>query len=264
MGVSNTRDTLSMTTIDKVSFSRLQNFEKCKYMAKLMYIDKIPEPERPLPAGKTEYANERGSRIHDAAEMYVRGGVELIPELHKFKAEFDELRTLFEQGRVQLEGEWAVNLEWEPVAWGSHDAWCRMKLDALVLSENGTHARVIDYKTGKRHGNEIKHTEQGQIYQLATFLRYPELESADVEFWYTDLGETDIKHYSRVQGTQYFNKYNDRLLAISTCEEFPPNPNAFSCRWCPYNGNACEHGVTPNFNRRAKDAMTRARKATRL
>lgn len=253
-----------MDTIDKVSFSRLQNFEKCKYLAKLTYIDKIPEPERPLPKGKTEHANVRGNRIHDAAEMYVRGGVERIPELDKFEAEFDVLRELFEKGRVHLEGEWAVTLEWEPTAWTSSDAWCRMKLDALVLSEDGTHARVIDYKSGKRHGNEIKHTEQGQIYQLATFLRYPALQEITVEFWYTDLGETDTKHYSRLQGTQYFSKYNDRLLAISTCTEFTPNPNAFSCRWCPYNGNACEHGVSPNPNRRAKDALKRARQQSKL
>jgi hypothetical protein len=196
--------------------------------------------------------------------MYVRGNVELIPELNKFEAEFNELRTLFQQGRVQLEGEWAVNLEWEPVAWASDDAWCRMKLDALVLSEDGTHARVIDYKTGKRHGNEIKHTEQGQIYQLATFLRFPKLEHITVEFWYTDLGETDTKEYSRVQGTNYFNKYNDRFLAVTTCEDFPPNPNAFSCKWCPYRGNACEYGVDPNPNRRARDALLRAKKESRL
>jgi hypothetical protein len=253
-----------MNTIDKVSFSRMQNFEQCKYKAKLMYIDKLPEPARPLPPGKTEHANDRGSRVHDAAEMYVRGGVELIPELHAFEAEFNELRTLFKLGRVQLEGEWAVNLEWSPVAWTSDDAWCRMKLDALVLSEDGTHARVIDYKTGKKHGNEIKHTEQGQIYQLATFLRYPDLLDITVEFWYTDQNETDRKQYSRLQGTQYFDKYNNRLLAISTCTDFKPNANSFTCRWCPYNGNACEHGVTTNPNRRAKDALSRAKKASRL
>lgn len=253
-----------MDTIDKVSFSRLQNFEKCKYLAKLTYIDKIPEPERPLPKGKTEHANVRGNRIHDAAEMYVQGGVELIPELEKFEKDFIELRELFQLGQCFLEGEWAVTTEWEPTAWTSSDAWCRMKLDALVISEDGLHARVIDYKSGKRHGNEIKHTEQGQIYQLATFLRYPDLEEITVEFWYTDLGEMDVKYYSRLQGTQYFNKYNDRLLAISTCTDFPPNPNAFSCRWCPYNGNACEYGVSSNPNRRAKDALSRARKQSKL
>ena len=253
-----------MQTINRVSFSRLTNFEKCKYMAKLMYIDKIPEPERPLPPGKTEHANDRGSRIHDCAEMYVRGEVELIPELRDFSEDFDELRTLFKAGRVQLEGEWAVNLDWEPVGWNSADAWARMKLDALVLEEDEGFARVIDYKTGKRKGNEIKHTEQGQIYQLATFLRYPDLEAIDVEFWYTDLDFIDVKQYTRAQGTQYFQKYNDRLLAISTETEFPPSPSVWSCKWCPYNGNACEHGVDGDIGNRAREALTRARKASRL
>ncbi len=229
--------------IKTVSFSRLQDFEKCKYLAKLKYIDKVPEPARALPAGKTEHANDRGTRVHENAEHYIRGNCELVPELVSFKEDFDELRRLFQEGAVTLEGEWAVNADWTPVAWGSDDAWCRMKLDAFVLTSPTT-ARVIDYKTGKRFGNEVKHTEQGQLYQLATFLRFPELEHIVVEFWYVDLGERDIKQYPRSSGMQYFDKYNNRLLKMTTCEEFPANPNAFSCKWCPYKGGVCEYGVT--------------------
>lgn len=222
-------------------------------MAKLKYIDKIPEPERPLPPGKTEHAHERGNRVHDAAELFVRGGVELIPELSKVEDDLLELRDLYQTGIVSLEGEWAVDDQWNPVAWASHSAWARMKLDAFVNYGDGT-GRVIDYKTGKRQYNEIKHTEQGQVYQLATFLRFPELEHLTVEFWYTDLGEKDIKEYSRQQGTSYFDKYNDRFLAVTTAEEFPPNPNAFSCKWCPYNGTHCEVGVKPVKKKAAKRA----------
>ena len=232
-----------MPQIQTVSFSRLQDFEKCKYLAKLKYVDRIPEPERPLPAGKTEHANDRGTRIHEAAELFVRGGVELVPELKGFQDDFEELRRLFAQGAVTLEGEWAVDRHWSPVAWNSSDAWCRMKLDAMVMTSPTT-ARVIDYKTGKRFGNEVKHTEQGQVYQLGTFLRFPELEHVTVEFWYTDLPDKDIKSYSRTQGTAYFDKYHNRFQAVTDCEEFKPNPNAFSCMWCPYKGNACEFGIS--------------------
>jgi hypothetical protein len=231
-----------MQRIKTVSFSRLQDFEKCKYLAKLKYIDRIPEPERPLPPGKSEHANDRGTRIHEAAELFVRGGVELVPELASFKDDFEELRLMHAAGIVSLEGEWAVNREWTPVAWASDDAWCRMKLDAMVRTTPTT-ARVIDYKTGKRYGNEVKHTEQGQVYQLATFLRFPELEDIVVEFWYTDLGEKDVKVYSREQGVSYFNKYHNRFVSVTECDEFKPNPNAFSCKWCPYKGNACSYGV---------------------
>lgn len=227
-----------------VSFSRLTDFEKCKYLAKLKYVDRIPEPERPLPPGKTEHANDRGTRIHEGAELYVKGGVELLPELAQFKDDFEELRRLHGEGAVTLEGEWAVNRDWTPVAWNSNDAWCRMKLDAFVQTSPTT-ARVIDYKTGKRFGNEVKHTEQGQIYQLATFLRFPELEALTVEFWYVDLGERDVKNYTRQQGVGYYDKYHARFSAVTECVDFPPNPNAFSCKWCPYRGNACEYGVAP-------------------
>ena len=72
---------MSNERIKAWSYSRLVDFEQCKLRAKLKYIDRIPEPARPLPPGKTEHANDRGTRIHDAAERFVRGGVELIPEL---------------------------------------------------------------------------------------------------------------------------------------------------------------------------------------
>jgi hypothetical protein len=252
--------------ISRVSFSRLQDFEKCKYMAKLKYIDYIPEPARPLPKGKTEHANVRGNRVHDAAELFVQGGVELIEELEKFSDEFHHLRDEYEAGRVKLEGEWAVDINWSPVAWKSHDAWARMKLDALHFSEDGKSAIVIDYNTGSKNGNEVKQTEQGQVYQLATFLRFPEIEHITVEFWYTDQKEVMRQEYSRQQGTSYFAKYNDRFLAVTSAVDFPPNPNAFSCKWCPYLGNECKAGVKPQVKATKKSStyLAEARKARKV
>lgn len=227
------------------SFSRLSDFEQCKLRAKLKYIDRIPEPERPLPKGKTEHANDRGTRIHDAGERFVRGGVEFPEELEKFRAEFHELRDKYAKGEVSLEGEWAVNKDWEPVAWASRDAWARIKLDAFVRISK-THAVVIDYKTGRRFGNEVKHAEQTQLYQLAAFLRYPELEHIDVELWYLDQDELAPMRYTRAQGMRYFKNFNDRATVMTTTEDFPPSPNIFSCKWCPYGPKGtgdCEKGV---------------------
>ena len=120
-----------------------------------------------------------------------------------------------------------------------------MKLDALV-KVSGAHARVIDFKTGKILGNEIKHTEQGQLYQLATFIKFPDLETIDVEFWYLDHPEKDdVKSsYTRQQGTRYFNKFDKRGAKLTDCLDFIPNPNLYSCKWCPFLGNACEYGVS--------------------
>lgn len=227
------------------SYSRLGIFEQCKLRAKLAYIDRIPEPPRPLPPGKTEHANDRGTRIHDAAERYVNSDVELIPELEDFRPEFQRLKELYKQGKVALEGEWAVDENWEPTAWRSSDAWARIKLDAFVKLSK-THGVVIDYKTGRRFGNEVKHAEQCQLYQLAAFLRYPELDIIDVELWYTDQNEISHMRYTRAQGLRFFNNFNMRGLAITSAEDFPANPNIFSCKWCPYGPRGtghCDKGV---------------------
>ena len=238
---------MSQPTIKTWSYSRLSVFEQCKFRAKLAYIDRIPEPPRELPPGKTEHANDRGTRVHEGAELYVKNEqrVELLPELRKFQPEFEKLRELYKQGKVSLEGEWAVDRLWRPVGWNSPDAWARMKLDAFVRL-SPTRAVVIDFKTGKKFGNEVKHGEQGQLYQLSCFVRYPELEHIDVEFWYTDQDDLTRVSYSRNTGMRYQPSFERRGATITESTDFPPNPNAFSCRWCPYGPKGtghCDKGV---------------------
>lgn len=222
------------------SYSRLVDFGQCKLKAKLKYIDKIPEPERPLPPGKTEHANDRGTRVHEGAELYVKGGVELLPELKTFEEEYGVLRQQYKKGKVSLEGEWAYNQDWIPVSWMSSDAWLRLKIDALVTM-SPQHMVLIDYKTGKRQYNEMKHAEQGQLYQLATFMRYPKVEKITVEFWYLDIDEMTSVTYSRSQGLRFLKSYTDRGLEVTTCTEFPANPTTFSCRFCPYGPKGTKH-----------------------
>lgn len=234
-------------TIRTWSFSRLAVFETCPYRAKLAYIDRIPEPERPLPKGKTEHANDRGSRIHASAEAYIKGDVEeVIPELKDFAAEIKQLRDMYAQGKVSLEGEWGIDKDWTPVPWDDKSVWGRVKLDALVHI-NKHHAIVVDYKTGRKFGNEFKHGEQCQLYQLATFMRYPELEIVETELWYTDQDELTHMRYTRDQGLRFFANINSRATKMTTATEFTPKPSPHACRYCPYSeerGNGvCEYSV---------------------
>ena len=222
------------------SHSRLVDFEQCKLRAKLKYLDKIPEPPRPLPPGKGEQARDRGIRVHEGAELYVRGGVELLPELDKFEPEFKALRELFKKGKVSLEGEWAYDNQWMPTAWASESAWLRLKIDALVTMRP-EHMVLVDYKTGRRQYNEMKHAEQGQLYQLATFMRYPKVDKITVEFWYTDQDEITTVIYTRSQGMRFLRTYSQRGSALTSCVEFPPNPTQWSCRWCPYGPKGTGH-----------------------
>lgn len=231
--------------INSWSYSRLSDFERCKFLAWLKYDQKIPEPERPLPPGKTEHANDRGTRIHESCELYVRGDSdELAPEAEQFFGpQLDLLRVLHAEGMVSLEGEWAMNEDWEPCEWS--DGWLRLKLDACVFVDP-TEAIVIDYKTGKKFGNEIKHAEQLQLYQLVTFLRYPELERVTAELWYLDQDEVTSVTFTRNQGLRFKTNFHRRGSSLTNCDDFPPNPSIHTCRYCQYgqwNGGHCQVGV---------------------
>lgn len=269
------------------SHSKLADFERCKYAFWLKHDQRIPEPARPLPPGKLEHANDRGSRVHDELEQYVRGNGPMPREASKFADEVTKLRELFLTGAVSLEGEWGMDENWEKTGWSGRwepvtdpsvvrtgtakklpergregdivqvgkllfmwvPAWLRLKLDALVFL-SPVEAVAIDYKTGKKFGNEIKHGEQLQLYQLVTFLRYPALELVHTELWYLDVDDLTRRTFTREQGMLFKRPMDKRGRGITSCTKFPANPNVYSCKWCPYgerpDGNGtgdCKQGV---------------------
>ena len=61
--------------VNSWSHSKLMDFEKCKKYFWLKHDQRIPEPERPLPPGKTEHANDRGTRVHQSCEDFVTGKI---------------------------------------------------------------------------------------------------------------------------------------------------------------------------------------------
>lgn len=274
-------------SVNSWSYSKLTDFEKCKKYFWLKHVKRVPEPERPLPPGKTEHANDRGTRIHTSCEQYINGtSPTLAEEASKhFGFQIDLLRAMFEDGLVSLEGEWGLDHGWNPWAWGGDweqiddptdidiavkkvkalpakplldvayqrgkdffvwtPPWLRMKLDALVMHDEAT-ATVIDFKTGRKFGNEIKHAEQLQLYQLATFMRYPKLQTVFAELWYLDQNETTSQRFSRTAGLRFRDKFTKRGDALTLCTDFPPNPSKFTCRWCmygPWGSNDCPVGV---------------------
>lgn len=232
-----------LRTVPSWSFSKLGDFEKCKRYFALKHLDKIPEPVRPLRPGQTEHANDRGSRIHDAAEHFVDGTGPFIPELKAFQLEFEHLRALYAAGMVSLEGEWGMDRDWEPTEWKK--AWHRSKLDAIVhIAED--EAIVIDYKSGRKFGNELKHGQQLQLYAVNALLRYPLLDKITTELWYLDQDDITTMTFTRSQGLRFRDNFNRRGIEVTSCTEFPPNPNIHSCKWCqygPWNGGQCSVGV---------------------
>ena len=215
------------------SFSKAQDFQRCKLAYKIKHIYKVQEPERPLPKGKTEHSNDRGSRIHDNIETYIRGEHDaLCEEADKhFGIHIDLLRVLYQDGMVEMEGEWAFSEDWEVAEWKA--GYLRMKLDVLV-KVSPTQAIVGDWKSGRHFGNEVVHANQLNLYAVATFLRHPELEEISVADYYIDHGKTTERVFTREQALRYRRTFDKQGKDITSCTSFPANPNKFSCQWCPW------------------------------
>lgn len=237
-----------MKTINTWSFSRLQDYESCPYKAWLKHAERIPDP-RPSPAA------DRGTAIHELAEKYLRGQIDPLPvELVKFKDEFESLRNGGQQ--LMLEEEWGFDREWSPCEYRGKDTWGRVKADCVVPKTETTGV-VIDFKTGKKFGNEIKHGEQLQVYALSTFLRHPEWTRITAELWYLDVDDlSSISVTRKTAMERYLKVYDRRFRKMTDATEFPAKPNIVSCKWCPYGDTGhCDQRVvdsaaTKNFYQR--------------
>lgn len=218
------------------SFSRLMDFEKCAYMFRLKHIDKVSTDIGGV-AAPNPYA-DRGIRIHTASEDYITGKTTVLdPDLVNFSAELLSSRERFKNGQVEVEGEWAFDNKWQACDWRAYDkVWVRIKLDQYVNLSDDV-GLVIDTKTGKRFGNEIKHGEQGQLYAGAAFLRHPEKKKILVEMHYVDqpagqnLSQIEYQPGYAAKALVNFEKRATKLL---TATMYPPRPNIFNCRYCPY------------------------------
>lgn len=231
------------------SASALKKYESCAYQVFLERVKRAPQEENP--------AAGRGTALHDIAECYVKSEWDSIaPESQpyiaewenkifpKFRDDFIHLQEEFANGKVEVEGNWGYTIDWEPTGWMAKDVWARVKLDALHW-QSDTCAKVIDYKSGKKFGNEIAHAGQAMIYAIGTIMRYPEVEFVETDFWYLDHGLYSPQRYSRAQVAQFLPRITQRATVMTSDTEFRPNPSKSNCRWCPYQKNeTCEWRMT--------------------
>lgn len=221
------------------SFSTLKKFENCQWAVKLAKVDKIY-----VESGE---AAQRGTVIHDGCEDWVRGKIPELPadrrtKFDAFAGDFTELREQFREGKVSLEDEWGIRKDWSPCGWDDDELWGRAKLDAFVM-ENENSCVIIDYKTGRKFGNEMKHADQGLSYALHAMHRYPELDVFKVEFWYLDEGLKMVRSFNRRQLSMLLLRYHNRAKKLTTTRDFKPVANAHTCRFCEYGCNQNREGV---------------------
>lgn len=203
------------------SFSALMTFEQCPYR---YYVEQVLKQR-----GSSGPAAERGSKIHDECEHYITMQSNDTPSDKKVSSwvpELEELRGMYADGQgIICEDEWAFDVDWNRVEWMAPNAWLRGKLDVFIKEDTSAH--ILDWKTGRKFGNEMKHQQQGILYAIMAFMIYPELEFARVEFLYLDQPyRTNLEQtYTRDQALAFlpnFVKRVTKMLESDTHVYAPP------------------------------------------
>lgn len=226
------------------SFSLLKDFEACPYRVYLMRVERSPQPEI---GDQPDHPLVRGDRIHKEAEAYIKGEGALTPALRKVEPELTRLRELYPNGVIEVEQKWAFARDWTPVEWNDPRCWLRVICDVVDHSDPQL-IDVIDWKTGKSFGNEVKHQQQQQLYGLVALIRYATAALAKTCMSYVDEGKTKRSSYNRSAAPALLQRWEQRADRLTNAITFPAKPNRGNCRFCPFgieNGTgACPYAVS--------------------
>ena len=200
------------------SYSRYSDYKTCP--AKFMYkhLLKMPDPGSP--------AMERGNVIHKLAEDFVRGKIDLPPELKNVKEELNHLKD----NMATVEQSWGFKKNWEWIGrpgWFGDDVWFRAKADVTLLYDDST-LLLIDWKTGKKY---YTNEEQVELFALAGFRRFPEVTEVDTRLLYTDIDPSDNeiqRVYKRNELEAIQKDWTKRVVPMFKDRKFAPTPN----QWC--------------------------------
>lgn len=221
------------------SFSSLTKFERCAYAAYLGKVEGFKEPGGP--------AADRGTAIHNQWDAYIRGDTDVLRDAGKKpNLEYaNVLREHYAEGRAHVEEEWWFDRDWTVTTSEDPARWAVFKLDVFVR-ESETAGRIIDHKSGKSWGNEVKHGEQGMFYGIAALMRFPELQYVTTEFNYVDEGHVlDKGRWRREDLDVFLPRLVRRANAYTCATDFPPTPSAHNCRWCRYKDEVKRDDGTP-------------------
>ena len=212
------------------SYSRWSVYDKCPAQAGYKFVLKLKEP--------SNAAMDRGNTIHTEAEGWIKGWSGKLPaSLSKLEVEYRELRSK----KALAECEWAFTSTWEATSWFGKDAWCRIKVDAVVPPV-GDHLKLVDHKSGADR-TEL-YIEQLGLYAIGGFLSYPQVNTIEPQFYYVDHGITrgTEEPYYRHELPAMQRDWMKRVAPMLNDTRFAPKPGRH-CTYCHFSkakGGPCK------------------------
>lgn len=207
------------------SVSKIACYETCPRQYQGKYLQGIKD--KPGPAAK------RGNEIHLQAEHYLNGNIRGLPDsLKKLDREYKSLK----RAKPLVELKLAVTEDWEPCGFFDDKAWARGVLDVVAQMED--EMIIIDHKTGRIYDY---HVNQAEMYAALLAASTPS-EYYNVEFWYTDQGETRNWEFSSDDIPGIRKKWDTKAKNIMSAKKFHQTPSDKACKYCPvatHRGGPC-------------------------
>lgn len=217
--------------VHSVSFSTLQDYERCPYK---VFLAK----GRGIPRVGNEYT-ERGSHCHELLEHYVMGELDVLP-WDVFRSEIyhetliESFRAAYLNDQCIPELKYSFTEDMKETEWEAPDMWLRGAIDVVVLLDGWKDIAIYDYKTGSNKSS-AKHRDQLMLYALLMMIKYPEIESIKSAPIYLDhRQEPFLNNYNRNDLQLLWPRYHERLKRVTNTTEWIANPNRFNCNWCSY------------------------------
>ena len=212
------------------SYSRLTSFETCAKKFWHVSVQKdVKEPESD--------AMRYGNKVHKALEKRVGSGTKLPSEL----SFLEPIAAKFANapGTKMVEQQLAITQDFKPTTWFAKDVWCRAIIDLALI--NNTKALIVDWKTGK----ESNDYTQLQLAASMFFIFNPEVEEADIMFYWIKSRKPAVKNLKRVDVKHIWTPLVKRVRRYTQAHidmNFPPKPSGLCKKHCPVTG-CPHHGV---------------------
>jgi len=213
------------------SYSKVNSFKQCP---KKYYHLHVKKDVKDTGSAAIAY----GSKVHSAAEKYIRDGKPLAKEYKFIQGTLDALNKIEGEKHCEIRlGVVKDGNEFLPSRFFSPDVWYRGIADLLILNDDK--AYLVDYKTSKT--SNYADTKQLDLLAGAVFVNYPEVKKIKSALSFVVCNEFITKEHTVDMYKSYISVFDEALerIEVATEEGVWNAVDGPLCRFCPV--TSCEH-----------------------
>lgn len=208
------------------SHTALDVFVNCP---KRYYEERVVQSVKETPSEQMIWGNE----VHKHFELRIKDGTPLPIDLAGHEPYLAKQAAL--PGIVRAEEKIALDLSGQPCGFFDANVWYRGVID--LSNVNGAYAKVVDHKTGKQHAK----FGQLKLFALWIFARYPDVQTVDVRFYWTQSKMETGECYTRPMIPALWAHFLPDLIQYRDAYKhdiWQPRPSGLCYGWCPV--KSCE------------------------